>query len=225
IISQSYTNWELIICDDFSTDKTVEIIDNYASLHNNIKLLRNDSNYGAAISRNNAMKLSKGRFICFCDSDDVWHKFKLEKQINFMTNNSISFTYTNYYIIDSTDKIIGKKVSPEKISYSKLLKNNYIGCLSVIIDKSYFNNFHFDNFNREDWLLWLKLLNNTSAFCLNEFLAYYRVHENSKSSNKFMQIKYNYIIYNKALGYSKFFSMLLLLRFLFFYSKYKIFKK
>ncbi|WCM69761.1 glycosyltransferase [Clostridium perfringens] len=95
--SQTYPFWELIIVDDCSTDNTDEVVKPYL-LDDRIRYLKNDSNSGAAISRNRALREARGRWIAFLDSDDVWLAEKLERQLNFMIKNNYKFTYTDYRI-------------------------------------------------------------------------------------------------------------------------------
>ena len=97
VIAQSYSNWELIIVDDCSTDNTDKVVEDYLS-DNRIHYIKNDKNSGAAISRNRALREAKGKWIAFLDSDDLWEPKKLEKQIAFMQENGYAFSYTDYMI-------------------------------------------------------------------------------------------------------------------------------
>ena len=101
--AQSYTNWELIIVDDCSTDNTDEVVKPYLSVQR-IRYLKNEKNSGAAVSRNRALREAKGRWIAFLDSDDLWMPDKLEKQIQFMEKNGYHFSYTSYAEIDVDGK-------------------------------------------------------------------------------------------------------------------------
>ena len=92
---QTYHNWEMIIVDDNSQDSTLDIIDKYL-YDSRIKVYTNDSNMKVAFSRNLAIKNSKGRYIAFLDSDDLWLPNKLKKQIEFMKKNDYAFTFTGY---------------------------------------------------------------------------------------------------------------------------------
>ena len=95
VLDQTYKNWELIIVDDCSTDDTEKSIKKYLK-DKRIKFYKNEKNSGAAISRNKALKIAKGRWIAFLDSDDLWDKHKLELQISFMEKNNVAFSYTDY---------------------------------------------------------------------------------------------------------------------------------
>ena len=91
VINQTYTEWELIIVDDCSTDNTYEILDKEYLENSKIRFFKNPKNYGAAVSRNKALKEARGRWIAFLDSDDLWLPQKLEKQIRFMTKMDTIF--------------------------------------------------------------------------------------------------------------------------------------
>ena len=130
VINQTYKNWELIIIDDYSTDNTVSIIEEFQN--KNIHLIKNKKNSGAAISRNKGIKLAKGNYIAFLDSDDLWNKEKLEKQINFMKSNNYDFTYTSFtYLKERKTK---KVIIPEKLTYKESLKNTIILTSTVMIN-------------------------------------------------------------------------------------------
>ena len=95
--AQTYTNWELILVDDCSTDDTDEVVESYLS-DQRIIYIKNEKNSGAAFSRNRALREAKGKWVAFLDSDDLWIPEKLEKQIKFMKENKFDFTYTDYMI-------------------------------------------------------------------------------------------------------------------------------
>ncbi len=201
VIVQTYKNWELIICDDCSKDKSVEIIKKYCDIDERVKLYLNEKNSGAAVTRNNAIEKARGRFIAFLDSDDLWVPEKLEKQIKFMIENNYSFTCSNYYVIDENDELISD-FRPKKGKYNRkdILKSNSIGCLTVIIDKNVIDNVNMPTaaIKREDFACWLDVLKKVE-FCFNidEFLAKYRKHT-SVSSNKFKMMKYQWNVYRKV---------------------------
>ena len=94
VVNQTYTDWELIIVDDRSTDNTDDAVAPFLS-DARIKYFKNEKNSGAAVSRNKALREAKGKWIAFLDSDDLWLPEKLEKQIAFMEENGYHFSYTN----------------------------------------------------------------------------------------------------------------------------------
>ncbi|WP_215147074.1 glycosyltransferase family 2 protein [Exiguobacterium sp. s91] len=204
IINQSYSNWELIIVDDFSKDNTNKIIDDCIKKDKRIKKIVNVRNKGAAFSRNIAIKESKGKWIAFLDSDDYWHEKKLEIQTNYMLKNNYYFTFTNTRYITDQKVSFNKKFNiPNSVDFKKLRKHNVIACSSVIIDKKILQyNFIEKNDIHEDYLLWLKILNDGNrAYSIDEELLIYRLSKNSKSGNKLKTIFMTYRVF-KELNYS-----------------------
>ena len=122
ILGQTYKNWKLIIVDDCSDKETISVLKKIKK-NKKIRIFRLKKNHGAGFCRNYAIKKSYSPYLAFIDSDDLWKKDKLKKQINFMEKNNYSFTYTNYETFG--DKI--KKISsPQKINYSNFIKNTSI---------------------------------------------------------------------------------------------------
>ena len=111
IQTQTYLNWELIISDDCSTDNTKKVISPFLEADSRIKYICNEKNSGAAITRNNALKVAKGKWIAFLDSDDFWLPEKLEKQVAFMVENNYVFSYHEYTEMTEDGKDMGVYVS------------------------------------------------------------------------------------------------------------------
>lgn len=186
VLSQSISDWEMIIVDDCSTDNSVEVIQSFAAQDPRIKLIQLAENSGAAVARNTAIEAAKGRYIAFLDSDDAWLPNKLEKQIAFMQENNYPFTFAAYDKVNESDKIFGHVGVPSKVAYSDLLKSCSIGCLTAIYDTEYFGKVYMPLIRkRQDLGLWLKLLKKTKyAYGLNETLGLYKVRSDSISANK-----------------------------------------
>ena len=119
VINQTYQDWDLLVVDDCSTDKSVEVVKSFNDKR--IKLLSNEHNSGAALSRNYALREAKGKWIAFLDSDDTWLPTKLEEQLQFMNENNYSFTYSDYRICngDKWEDVI--RTAPNKINFRKIL--------------------------------------------------------------------------------------------------------
>lgn len=193
VILQTYQNWEMLIVDDCSPDNSNKIIENYVSKDCRIKIIKLNNSSGPAIARNKAIENAKGRFIAFLDADDVWLPQKLEKQIKFMIEKQIEFSFTEYIKIDENNKEISGVISrPEKVNYKKMLKSNFIPCLTAIYDTKKLGKVYMPLIlKRQDYGLWLKILKKIEyAYALNEPLALYRIHSNSVSSNKFIAAYY-----------------------------------
>ena len=176
----------------------------YSKLDKRIKIFNLEKNSGAGVCRNNSIKESSGNYIAFIDSDDLWFPNKLEVQIEFMISNNIYISYTSFEVINLNGKKIDSVISPKKLSYKDMLLNNYIGCLTVIYDVSFFGKNYMSKIRkRQDWALWLKLLKKVKfAHNTGKILASYRLNENSLSKNKFDLVKYNWIIYRKIEGFN-----------------------
>jgi glycosyltransferase involved in cell wall biosynthesis len=204
ILAQSYTNWELLITDDCSSDNSCEIIQRYADNDPRIKLLRLEKNSGAGVARNNSISAAKGRFIAFCDSDDRWTSNKLERQLSFMVDNNYGLTYTSYATTDEDGKVIGYVECMTKLNYSRIIRDNGIGCLTAIYDAEKIGKFYMPIIRkRQDWCLWIEIIKSIgAAYGLQEPLAIYRTRNGSISSNKVEMLKYNYAVYHDVLNFS-----------------------
>ncbi|UZO81864.1 glycosyltransferase family 2 protein [Aquimarina sp. ERC-38] len=206
VLNQSYKNWEHVLVDDCSVDNSKQIIKEYEYKDKRIKYFKLDKNSGAAVARNKGIELAKGRYIAFLDSDDSWHPNKLEKQLHFMTSNHYSFTHTAYNQISESSGKVVKTITPKyMITYNEALYYNPIGCLTVMYDTKYLGKLFMPLIRkRQDYALWLKILKITNAYCLTESLANYLVRTNSISSNKKSLLTYQWKLYHKIEGLSKF---------------------
>lgn len=200
VIDQTYQNWELLFVDDCSSDASLELVKSFQD--DRIHIFSMKENGGAALARNRAIEEARGRWIAFLDSDDLWAPNKLEKQISYMQENDISFSYTDYEVIDESNKIISTfKPRLSVCNYKDILKHNHIGCLTVIYDSDKLGKVYMPTnaIKREDIACWLSILKNGErAYCLHECLARYKVHSNSVSSNKFKMMKYQWQVYRKV---------------------------
>jgi teichuronic acid biosynthesis glycosyltransferase TuaG len=198
VLAQTYQNWELIISDDASTDNTEDMIKTYTERDSRIKFYPSKKNHGPAVTRNRSLDKANGDYIAFLDSDDLWHAQKLEKQVHFMNHYDIAFSYTQYdYINEDGNHKAPAKNLPDAISYEGLLKNQIIGCLTVMIDKRKVGKFKMPVIRkRQDFALWLRILKKGyTANCLQEVLASYRIRKNSVSRNKFRAVAYTWRMY------------------------------
>lgn len=200
---QTYTNWELLIVDDCSKDNTDEIIKSFLS-DNRIKYYKNKKNYGAAISRNFAIKKAKGKWIAFLDSDDIWLPDKLSKQISFMKNNNYHFSYTYYLELLEGGQKRGIRVEgPKKVGKIKMHMFNFIGCLTVMYDSEYVGEVEIPDLKkRNDWAMWLRIVKKTPCYLLDEVLSEYRIRESGSITHvkggKISLLKFHYEMFRKS---------------------------
>ncbi|MGP4070383.1 glycosyltransferase family 2 protein [Halobacillus sp. B29] len=199
VAKQTYQNWELLIIDDCSHDKTIKTIKNYND--NRIKLITLKDNSGVANARNVGISTAKGRYLAFLDSDDKWDSNKLSKQLDFMKRHKYSFTFTSYEWIDEYGNRLNKKINaPKEVDYKNLLYGNPIGCLTVLIDRFHINDIKMPNIKHEDYATWLNVLKmeKINAYGMQESLAYYRKTSSSLSSNKLKTIFWTWNIYRSS---------------------------
>ena len=212
VLNQTYKNWELLLVNDCSKDNSEKIIKEYIQKDKRIKLMNNEVNSRAAISRNNGIKAAKGRFICFLDADDLWDKEKLEKQIKFIEETGCEFSFTGYEFADETGKPNGKKVYvPSKINYKQSLKNTTIWTSTVMFDMTKLSkdDIYMPNVARgQDTATWWKVLKKINyAYGLNEILSFYRRSEGTLSSNKLVALKRTWNLYRNVEKLNFFYSL------------------
>lgn len=209
VINQTYSNWELWVVDDCSTDNSVDIIKDICATDGRIKLLVNEKNSGAAASRNRAMREATGEWIAFLDSDDLWLPEKLEKQLVFMTDNGYKFSYTSYEHVDERGEKLNVVVTgPKILTKRKMFHYCYPGCLTVMYDCSDIGIVQIPDEianGENDYAIWLKVAKYYNCYFLNEVLALYRVRCSSLShkSNKCKLIKNHFKLFRLSENRSK----------------------
>lgn len=217
VIFQTYKDWELIVIDDGSTDNTVAVLSQFAKSDSRIHFYQNKKNCGVSYTRNRAVELAKGEWIAFIDSDDLWDKEKLEKQISLLNEHpDMAIAYTASCFIDENGKPYEYMMPAiEKLTYKTLLIKNIMSCSSVLIRSSIMNDIRMPSDNMcEDYYTWLMVLREYGvAYGINEPLLIYRLSRNSRSSNRIKMIKMLFITYHKV-GYNAIFSTLLVFRYI-----------
>jgi len=186
VLNQTYRRLEIIIIFDENNKKNLHFISKISKIDKRIKLIVNKNNLGAAESRNIGIKYSKGKYIAFIDSDDLWHKKKIEKQINFLNKNKSNICHTSYEIIDKNNFKIGFRKARNFNSAKELLTSCDIGLSTVLLKKKLLNkNLKFPNQKtKEDFVLWLKiLLKGNDILGINESLVKWRKINNALSDS------------------------------------------
>lgn len=199
VLSQSYTNLELIIVDDCSTDDTVDILECRQKKDDRIRIIRQKTNSGAGAARNTAIEAARGEFIAFLDSDDLWDKYKLEKQIDYMRMQELSFTCTDYAIIDENGNRTGEVRRSIPVSdYNTVLKHGP-GNSTVMYNAGKLGKFYIQPIRkRNDYVMWLAVVKRAGKLIgLHETLSYYRVHSKSLSIKKSSLVKFHWIVYRE----------------------------
>lgn len=199
ITAQTFTDWELLLVENGSTDSTPEILEGFTD--ERIKVIRMGTNSGAAKARNRGMELAEGRFVTYLDADDLWKPEKLEKQLAFMKQKEVAFSFTGYEFADENAKPLGVVVKvPEVLVYKKALKNTTIFTSTVMFDTAQIDKskLMMPAVPSEDTALWWSVLRSGfDAYGLDENLVYYRRPGKSLSSNKFIACRRIWNLYRK----------------------------
>jgi len=226
IILQKYKNFEVIIIYDQEDDKDLHFINKLIKNDKRFKLYKNYKNYGVSFSRNKGINLSKGDYICFLDSDDVWDEDKLYIKFNYMKKNNILISHTSYKIINDKDQIIGLMKVKKNIYYNQLLKSCDIGLSTVMFNRKIVNDINFPNISsKEDYVLWLRIIKKVDIIGINHYLTYWRKLKNSLSSSIIQSVKNGFLVYYKFENKNFFMSFIYLSMLIFFSIKKKIKQK
>lgn len=197
VCAQTYPDFEVLVMNDCSQDRTAEIVEKYAKKDSRIHLINLPGNKGVSHARNQGVSMASGEWIAFLDSDDMWTKDKLEKQLKLQESlhakesaiKAPDFLFTGSSFIDENgDSLASVLHVPEHVDFSQLLKQNLISCSSVLIKRSLMLKYPMPCSNQfhEDFATWLTILKNEKieAYGLDEPLLIYRVTRSSRSGNK-----------------------------------------
>ena len=195
VINQTYENWELIIINDKSNDSSPEIIKSFKDKR--ILTISNDINLGVALTRNKGIEKSKGNFIAFIDSDDLWHENKLYLQLNYLINGH-DICCTNYKQMDENGNFIKLIEDKQFVSLSDMLKSNIIPNSSATYNVDKLGKFYQKKVGHEDYLMWLNIFKSNPSligYRIQENLMSYRIHSENISASKFRSATWTWNIY------------------------------
>jgi len=198
--AQTSKDWELLVVDDCSTDRTAGLVQQYQVLDTRIRLLRHEENGGPARARDTAIVAAQGRFVAFLDSDDLWLPEKLERQIEYMRASGAAFTFTAYRRISADGSTTGRLIRvPSRLSYADLLTRTAIATSTVVLDRQLTGPFRMKITYYDDFALWLDILKRgVVAHGLNDDLMRYRVVGKSVSRNKLRSAKWVWRTYRQV---------------------------
>ena len=196
ILKQKFQNYEILIVYDDDDKSDLNHIYQIKKLDDRIKIIINKKNIGAGLSRNKAIKVSRGKFIAFIDSDDLWDPLKLQIQISFMKKNNINISHTSYYIIDENNKKISYRTA-KNLNFKDLMKSCDVGLSTVVINKKLLKKDCFVNLKtKEDYVLWLKLAKKNHIFYgIKKPLVLWRSMPDSLSSSPLRKLIDGYSVY------------------------------
>ena len=207
VISQSFTDWELLVINDNSIDETEKIVSEYLEKDSRVKLLHTNKSVGKPFyPRNVGIKSASGRIIAFLDSDDVWFPTKLEHQIPLFEDDKIAIVFSYYEKFSTEHNDSNKKrviKSPKIVTFKSALYGNPIGNLTGMYDTQKVGKIFYEDAGHEDYILWLTILKKDFiAKNTNTVEARYRVAEKSVSSNKGKAASWTWSIYRRTLKFN-----------------------
>ncbi len=208
VVSQEYTDWEMILVNDHSEDDSVNIIRDFIDQRKGkkgtqeIKLLDAGEKRGAANARNTGIDAATRRYIAFLDADDMWEPEKLKEQIVFQEKIGAEFTFTGYEFADDNGVSIDKIVQvPFHMEYRSALKNTTIFTSTVMFDSEKLSRdlMYMPDVPSEDTACWWKVMRSgIPAWGLNRPLTLYRRSGGTLSSNKITAIKRIWNLYRNV---------------------------
>ena len=199
VLSQSFTDFELLLVDDCSKDNSEEIIKSFSD--DRIRYIKQPENKGAWAARNRGLEEAKGRYIAFLDSDDLWEQDKLKKEFEFMQKEDAGFVFTGYEFADENGKGTGAIVKvPHTINFKRALNNTNIFTSTVLIDREKIGDdlIKMPHIKSEDTATWWRILMaGNLAYGLNENLVKYRRSAGSLSSDKIEAVRRIWRLYRE----------------------------
>lgn len=197
VVSQTFIDWELLICDDGSSDGSLDIVGTWSSKDERIIVLENRFEKGAPGARNSSLSAARGKYIAFLDADDVWYPQKLEKQIHHMEETGSLFCLSYYDVMNEAGEHSHQVQTPSDISYRLMMYSNFIPCLTAIYNSHILGKVAQPNIKkRNDYALWLTLFEKNgliNASTVTEVLASYRQNSYGLSSSATDSLKYYFI--------------------------------
>lgn len=207
VLGQTHREIEVLVVDDGSADRTLDVVRNLGDAR--IKVLRSEKNAGVAAARNRGLSAAQGRYIAFCDADDIWREDKLATQLALIEEKQCPVV-SSYLQILSTNKSNGKiRTAPVQIGLSEIKRRNFLFMSTTMIDRARIKSLEFRPIFHEDYDFWLR---NASAHeaggggpfahCVELPLCLYRLHNSNITRNKFYSLKKHFLVQrNNGMGW------------------------
>ena len=163
-------------------------------------------NMGAGHARNYSIQKANGRYIAFCDSDDIWMTDKLEKQIAYMQEKKCSFCFSSYFVCDETGTQTSIVLAPHSVSLADTKRDDKIGFLTAVYDTYAYGKFYMPTLRKTPRLGLCPAYSSEmqKSFCPSRTPCILPQVKRSISSNKLSLIKFNAKVYETVFGYSTF---------------------
>lgn len=187
LLNQTYRNYEILVIDDFSTDDTVKILEQYASSDDRIKLMKNEFNLGINANFEKGINQAKGTYIFLCDQDDIWEGDKVQRMASFL-ENGFDLVYCDLRVIDANNQLISSSfhkligtlnINTNNLSRYLLFRNVTNGCSTAFKREIRDEVLPFPDFMIYDWWLLLKTAQRYKVGRIKEPLMSYRIHDNN----------------------------------------------
>lgn len=198
VLNQTYPDFELLVVNDCSNDRTVELVENIEAKDSRVRLISNAKNSGVSYTRKHGLEEAKGSWIAILDSDDAWAPEKLEKQIDLQKRMNADLLFTGSAFMDSDGRPIDWYLhAPMEVTYRQLLKQNVLSNSSALVRKELYAKYYAAGDEmHEDFAIWLSILKEgKKAYGVDEPLLIYRIAKSSKSGNKVKAAKMNWNTY------------------------------
>ena len=210
LLNQTYSNIEIIIVDDFSSDGSQQILKDYSN-HSNVTLILQQINSGSYVKASNfGASFAKGEYIIFAQCDDFSEITQIEKLVGvFIKSPTVGVVFSKSYLINENSEIIGDDYNGREIKFKKVVKNSGLingnkmkeflsfTCVipnlsAALIKRELFletNGLSSDFLVLADWDFWIKLTEKTNFYYLNEPLNYFRQHNKTIRSSIKMKVQ------------------------------------
>lgn len=203
VLAQSYTDWEMIIVDDCSTDGTLALAQQLAAVDARIRVVRNEQNQGVSMTRNRGIAEARGKYIALLDGDDLWEPDKLERQAALL-EQGFDLAYCSYDFWDEDGRPIGKMkpfIVPKQTDYHNMLVSSVVSCSTAMVRTGLLKEHPFrkDTYH-EDYALWMELFAlPVRAEGDEKVLMHYRQVRGSRSNAKGNSAKKRWEVYRRTL--------------------------
>lgn len=185
VLFQNYSNFELIVTIDGGSDSSETIVEEYANRDARVQVIYHERNFGISAARNTGIERSSGRYLAFCDSDDVWLPEKLGDQLKLMRDQKLGLVHGSAILIDANGKKIGQRIMPKTVNQSMMIRRNFIISSSALIDRDHFAQIYQNAIKHEDYDMWLRLFNSEVISAgLKKPVVKYRIHDTNTTSNR-----------------------------------------